>query len=340
MKKFLPALALATAACMESAPRSADTVAPRTAPVVTSVRVNHGTYGMISRLRWMISPDSLSMMAMVDPAGVEAEALPNGFFYGSESRNLQVRMDSVWDAAPSPDWSMIAFSRAYVLNPGGADSIPVEMWQELARKTGIDTATVRTGSFASSGMSLARAIAQPGTIRLPADGRATGAGDGAVPKMYPFTIGWRVRWTGDGKLVALGNSPAMVQDDQPSENWASLDPATGAFHPTLPAGATPPATAWVTGPVLEIGAPADIQGGPAFSIVTGNRRLSIESARGVITAREAGRASDSTGRNYTIGSGKALAVTKGGRYILALAPRTNAVANEVPVEAIVYVVGW
>ena len=192
---------------------------------------------MASHVRWAISPDSSSILAVVDPAGVENEAIPNGFFYGSESSNFQARMDSVWDVAPSPDWKTIAFSRAYVLNPGEADSIPPEMWQLVARRTGMDTTTVRTGSFASSGMSMARAIAQPGTITVPADVRAAGASESAVPKMYPIALGWRVRWTSDGSAVALGNSPARVQDDEPSATWASLDPKSGSFHSTLPEGA-------------------------------------------------------------------------------------------------------
>jgi hypothetical protein len=87
-------------------------------------------------------------------------------------------------------------------------------------------------------------------------------------------------------------------------------------------------------------APVDLEGAPAISITPNGRKLTIESARGVISAREIGIVPDSTARSYTIGSGKALAATKGGRYILALAPRAKAVAGEMPVEAVVYIVGW
>ena len=341
-KAFLVAIA-ACVGCVDSSKRAESDTAtqvPRAQPVITSVRVNQATYGMTSRVKWMISPDSSAIVAMVDPSGVENEAIPNGFFYGSESQNFQARMDSVWDVAPSPDWKMIAFSRAYVLNPRELDSIPPAMWQEVARRTGMDTATVRTGSFASSGMSMARAIAQPGTIKVPADTRAAGANDDAAPRMYPVPLGWRVRWTADGGQIALGNSPAAVQDDEPSQTWASLDPKNSAFHSTLPADAKTITQAWVSGPVLDLSTPVDLQGAPPINVVAGARRLVIESSRGVITAREAGAAGDSTTRTYSIGSGKALAATKGGRYILALAPRANAVAHEIPVEAIVYVVGW
>jgi len=341
MKFLIPTLLLVSLGCTTGEKRStSDTATAHTQPVVTSVRVNRGTYGMTSRVKWMLSPDSSAMLAMVDPVGVENEPIPNSFFYGSESKNFQARMDSVWDVAVSPDWNTIAFSRAYVVSSPEQDSIPPEMWLVLSRRTGLDTATVRTGSFASSGMSMARAIAQPGTISVPADARAAGADVSATPKMYPIALGWRVRWTADGNFIALGASPARVQDGEDSETWASLDPKTGTFHTTLPEDAKTIAPKWKDGPVLDLSVPVDMQGAPALNAVAGNRRFTIESSRGVITAREIGAATDTTARSYTIGSGKALAATKGGRFILALAPRANAVANEVPVEAVVYVVGW
>ncbi len=339
--QFLPAvLALA---CVDSSNRTSTsdtTTSQRQAPVVTSVTVNHGTYGMSSKLKWLMSPDSSAIIAVVDPAGVENEAIPNAFFYGSESRNFQTRMDSVWDVAPSPDWGSIAFSRARVLMNGGEDSIPSSMWQDLSRKTGIDTTTLRTGSFGTSGMSAARGVAQPGVIQIPADPRAAGAADAAAPKMYPVALGWHVRWTPDGATVALGNSPAKAEDSEESQTWAALDPKTGAFHGTLPADAKLVVPRWNTGPVLDISVPIDMQGAPSIWIKTGSRTLSIESVNGVITAHEIGTGSDSTARTYTIGSGKALAATRGGRYILALSPRARPVANEIPVEPVVYVVGW
>jgi hypothetical protein len=276
---------------------------------------------------------------MVDPVSVENEALPNGFFYGSETRNFQARMDSVWDVAVSPDWGMIAFSRAYVMNPREQDSIPPAMLQDVARRAGLDTATVRSGSFASSGMSMARAIAHPGTIRVPTDSRATGASDAAAPRMYPIALGWRVRFTQDG-LIALGNSPARVQDDEPSSTWASLDPKTGAFHGSLPSASRMIEPKWIQGPVLDISIAVDMQAAPALQVTSGGRTFAIESARGVITARETTPGLDSPARSYTIGSGKALTATRGGRYVLALAPRAKVEAYEVPVEAVVYVVGW
>ena len=341
-KILLPLVAVAVA-CVDSSPRTAKsdtTAASRQTPVVTSVRIDQGTYGMTAHVRWALSPDSSAIIAMVDPAGVENEALPNAFFFGSESRNFQTRMDSVWDVAPSPDWGSIAFSRAYVVSAPGEDSIPSAMWQDLSRRTGIDTATLRNGSFPTSGMTSARGVAQPGLIQIPADMRAAGAADAAAARMYPVALGWHVRWTPDGATVALGNSPSKAQDVESSQTWAALDPKSGAFHGTLPADAKLVVARWVDAAVLDMSTPVDMQSAPPIHISAGARLISIESARGVITARELGTASDSTARVYTIGSGKALAATKGGRYIVALAPRAKVVANEVPVEAVVYVVGW
>ena len=342
MLRYLALIIVPAAACIESSPRAStdsDAVS-RAAPVITSVRVNQATYGMSSKIKWIVSDDSSSILVMVDPRGVESDPLPNSFFYGSETKNFQARMDSVWDVAVSPDWNTIAFSRAYIIRPGEQDSIPPAMWVDVARRTGLDTATVRTASFASSGMSMSRGIAQAGTIKVPADARATNASDDAAPKMYPVAVGWRVRWTADGSLIALGNSPAVTSDEAESETWASLDPETGAFHNSLPSNSGPVAPRWNTGPTLEMAVPVNLDGAPAINISPRGRKLTVESARGVISAREAGIVPDSSARSYTIGSGKALAATRGGRYILALAPRAKAVAGEIPVEVVVYVVGW
>src|SRR4029078_11700400 len=136
------------------------------------------------------------------------------------------------------------------------------MLVDVARKTGMDTATVRTGSFPSSGMSMARAIAQPGTIKVPADSRALRAGDDAAPHLYPVALGWRVRWTADGNFIALGNSPATVQDDAGSETWGSLGPQRGIVHSSLPSDAKTVAPKWKSGPKLELSVPVDMQGAP------------------------------------------------------------------------------
>ncbi|HEY8166884.1 MAG TPA: hypothetical protein VIF83_15145 [Gemmatimonadaceae bacterium] len=328
------------AGCVEvSKKERADTATVRTAPAIAVTRVNRGTYGMASQVRWILSPDSTVIVAVVDPAGVENDALPNAFFFGSETRNFQARMDSVWDVAPSPDWQSIAFSRAYIVSVPELDSIPPDAWVTLSRRTGIDTATLRTGSFPTSGMVTAHGVAQPGVIRVPADVRAPGATDAAAPRLFPISRGWRVRWTADGKTIALGNNPGSSNDDATSETWAALDPATGSYHGTLPEKTALLIPKWTKGPRLEMSVPVDVSGAQPINVRAGNRTFSIESSGGVITARET-TAGAPEKPPYTIGPGKTLAATRGGRFILALAPRTNLVGTEMPVEAVVYTVGW
>jgi hypothetical protein len=185
-----------------------------------------------------------------------------------------------------------------------------------------------------------RGIAQPGVIRIPADIRAPSASDEAAPRFFPVARGWQVRWTPDGSAVALGNNPAKADDSENSESWSELDPKTGALHGSFPAGAKLVIPRWVSGPVLESSIPVDMSGAKPFQVKAGAKSYLIESQRGVITARETGPGADTTAVPFTIGSGKALTATHGGRYIVALAPRRNAVANEIPVEAVVYTVAW
>ncbi|MBC8025757.1 MAG: hypothetical protein H7Y89_07185, partial [Steroidobacteraceae bacterium] len=210
---------------------TADTT--RAAPVVTVTPVNRGTHGMAEQVSWAFSPDKKAVLVIADPGGVENEPVPNGFFFGDEARGFQTQMDSVWDVAPSPDWKWIGFGRAYGV-VGGAGT-GTDLLTDVSRRTSIDTATLRAGSFASSGMSMSRAVAQPGVIHIPDDPRQIAAGDSAAPKLFPIARGWRVRWTADGTTLALGNSPARAMDNEPSQTWAALDPNTGALHGTLPA---------------------------------------------------------------------------------------------------------
>ena len=195
----LALLAVSCVACVDVSSKSAQKgiSLPHSTPVVSATGVNQGTYGMASQIRWVLSPDSSAILVMVDPVGVENEPVPNAFFFGSETRNFQARLDNVWDVAPAPDWQSLAFSRAYIVRGAESDSIPPSEWIDLARRTGMDTATVIQGSFASSGMSVARAIAQPGVIRVPPDIRAPGAAYAAAPHTFPIAHGWQVRWTVD-----------------------------------------------------------------------------------------------------------------------------------------------
>src|SRR6476469_2304620 len=188
----------------EKNPSKTDNSVTRATPAVSATSINQGTSGLRSQIRWVMPPDSSAILVVVDPVGIENDAIPNAFFFGSETRNFQARMDSVWDVAPSPDWQSLAFSRAYIAKGNETDTIPPAEWLALARRTGIDTASLVAGSFPTSGMVSQRGIAQPGVIRIPADIRAPNASDEAAPKVFPIARGWQVRWAPDGSVIALG----------------------------------------------------------------------------------------------------------------------------------------
>jgi hypothetical protein len=307
------------------------------APIVTVTPVNRGTHGMAERLWWVFSPDRKAVLVVADPGGVENEPVPNGFFFGDEGRGFQTQMDSVWDVAPSPDWKSLGFGRAYGVV--GGEGTGTDLLTDVARRTSIDTATLRAGSFASSGMSMSRAVAQPGVIRIPDDPRQAAAGDSAAPRLFPIARGWRVRWTTDGTTLALGNSPARATDDEPSQTWSALDPVTGALHGTLPSSAKLADVQMTAGPTLDRSLPIDMSQSPPIRVMRGIQPYTILSNRGVITIQDPPQAG-STGAQRVVGAGIALAATAGGRYIIALAPRAKSDPNEMAVEPVVYTVTW
>lgn len=314
---------------------TADTT--RAAPVVTVTPVNRGTHGMAERVFWAFSPDRKAVLVVADPAGVENEPVPNGFFFGDESRRFQTQVDSVWDVAVSPDWKWIGFGRAYGVVAG--EGTGTDLLSDVARRTAIDTATLRAGSFASSGMSMSRAVAQPGVIRIPDDPRQTAAGESAAPRLFPIARGWQVRWTTDGTTLALGNSPARATDDEPSQTWSALDPVTGALSVALPSSARLAEMKMTQGPTLDRSLPIDMTQSPPIQIRRGTQTFTIQSNRGVITISDPPGVG-STGAQRVVGAGIALAATADGRYIIALSPRSRAGANEMAVEAVVYTVTW
>jgi len=315
---------------------SADTA--HLAPVVTVTPVNRGTHGMAERVLWAFSPDRKAVLVVADPGSVENEPVPNGFFFGDETRGFQTQMDSVWDVAPSPDWKWIGFGRAY--KTMGGEGTGNDLVTDVSRRTSIDTATLRAGSFPSSGMSMERSVAQPGIIRIPENPRAQASIDSSVPRLFPIARGWRVRWTTDGTTLALGNNPARAVDNEPSQTWSALDPVTGALHGTLPSNAKLADLKLTGGPTLDRSLPIDMNQSPPIKIERGNQTFNIQSERGVITLVETTPAAANIAAPRVVGAGIALAATAGGRYIIALAPRGKPDANEIAIEPVVYTVTW
>src|SRR5437016_5458623 len=314
---------------------SADTTSA--GPVITVTPVNRGSTGMAERVLWAFSPDRKSVLVVADPGGVENEPVPNGFFFGDETRGFQTQMDSVWDVQPSPDWKWIGFGRAYSVVRG--EGTGTDLIADVSRRTSIDTATLRAGSFASSGMSMSRAVAQPGVIHIPDNPRQQSATDSSAPRLFPIARGWRVRWTTDGSTLALGNNPAHAEDNEPSQTWAALDPTTGQLHGSLPGDAKLAEVKFTVGPMLDRSVPIDLTQSPPIQIQRGNQTLTIQTTRGVITIAEPPGVG-STGAQRVVGAGVALAATAGGRYIVALAPRANPDSNGMAIEPVVYTVTW
>jgi hypothetical protein len=329
---------LALSACVADSGKketTADTT--RLAPVVTVTPVNRGTHGMAERVLWAFSPDRKAVLVVADPGGVENEPVPNGFFFGDEARGFQTQIDSVWDVEPSPDWKWIGFGRAYTVVGGGGTG--TDLLTEVSRRTSIDTATLRAGSFPASGMSLARAIAQPGVIHIPDNPRMQAAADSAAPRLFPVARGWRVRWTTDGTTLAVGNSPARAVDNEPSQTWSALDPVTGALHGTLPSNASLADVKFTMGPTLDRSLPFDMTQAVPIQIQRGKQTFTIQTTRGVITITDPPGVG-STGAQRVVGAGVALAATAGGRYIIAIAPRSKPDPNGIAVEPVVYTVTW
>ena len=328
--------ALALTACVAE-PGNQKTTADTTihAPIITVTRVNQGTHGLRTRVKWLFSPDKKAVLVVADPISIEGDALPNAFFFGDETRAFQTQMDSVWDVAVSPDWKTIGFGRAYTVLHG--EEPVTNSYPEVARRTSIDSATLKAGSFPTSGMVTHFSVAQPGVIRILDDPRQAGFADSAAPRLFPVARGWRVRWTEDGSILALGNNPSGVGDDEPSKTWSALDPRTGALHGSLPASAKLSEPTFIAGPEYELSAPVDVTTRPAIKFERAGKSYSIESQRGVITMVETG-GPDAARVQTVIGAGVALAATAEGKYVIALAPRTRANAGEMSVEPVVYTV--
>jgi hypothetical protein len=287
---------------------SAAPVAPR---VTTLVRVNAHTQGMFAVARWAMSQDRNAIIVMDDPAAVEAEPVPNAFFVATELPLRYVRRDSVWDAAPSPDWKRVAFGRAHFLRGDREDTLPTAQWEAFANRIGMSLADVEAGRFHASGMGVAYGFARPGIVEL-----ETGA-----DRIFPIGAGWRVRWTRDGSRLIAGRAPNSAQDFAQATEWIALDPRTGAPSGEVPRAHELSDVPWVEGPTIDISVKLDTSR-KAIPIEDGG----VESRGGWIRAR---------GR--LIGPGMVLAATRSGRFIAALVPNPAAKEYEAKEYLAVYV---
>ena len=287
--------------------------------------VNRATRGMTSRVRWMLAPDSSAIVVMDDPAAVENDAIPNGLLYATERTGRVFRMDSVWSAAPSPDWRRLAVGRAVVLGGGESQVIPPARWRVPAARLrallgphpALAAESLRAHSFPVSGM----AVVEGAAATLVAD---VASGAESAPLTFVALDGWRVRWSCDGADLFVGSRPARVQDDSPSASERRFSTSRVTLT-SAPAAAGP---VWTDGPTLDISTPVARGRGATLAVRAGT----IEERAGRIGLRT--RATGDAGRDS--GPGVPLAATRDGHFILAIAPRTDPKPYESPDHAVVY----
>jgi hypothetical protein len=288
---------------------------------VTAIPVNNGTHGMAAMVRWAVAPDRHALLVVEDPAGVEAEPLPNGFVYADEGSGVVVQRDSVWDVEPSPDWRRLAVGLAFTLPGRERDEVAASEWTMLARRTALPIDSVKKAAFASSGMTMAVAVAQPAIYDL----SVAKVNDERAAVVLPMAGGWRVGWSAAGDAVLIGSNPTRAVDDEQSPRWIAVD-LRG--RPAPNGGDSPAPVAWTDGPTLDSSIPIDFTSG--HSIAAGD--LSIESANGLITAVGA-----KTRR--VVGPGTALVATARGRFIAALVPVAPSKIPGQPARLVVYDLG-
>lgn len=292
-----------------------------------SFEVNRATRGMTDRVRWMLAPDSSALLVMDDPAAVENDAIPNGLLFATERTGRVFRMDSVWSAAPSPDWRRLAIGRAVVLSGGESQSIAAERWQAPAARlrmiAGAEPAlaaeSLRAHAFPVSGM----AVVEGAAATLVAD---VAQGIAAAPIGFVALDGWSVRWSCDGADLLIGSRPASVQDDAPSASERRVS-TRGADTTSAPVPAAPQ---WTDGPTLDISARVALPTPRPLPV----RGRVIEQRDGRIVVRERAGSRPEVVRD--VGPGLALAATRGGHFILAIVPRSDRRPHESPERAIVY----
>jgi len=299
--------------------------APASVGAATFV-VNRATRGMAATVRWALAPDSSAIIVVEDPAGVENEAVPDGVFFASERTGRTWRMDSVWSASPSPDWTRVAVGRAVVLGGGEQQVVAPSRWngaaQSLAAIAGpnpaIDAESLRAHSYPVSGMAVAEGTAATFVADVSRD-------TADAPVHFVALDGWRVRWSADGRAVFIGVRPERVQDDAPATTERRVAVAGGANGSAPVADAVP----WVEGPTLDISVaiPRD-----ARALRTRGRVIDGKDDR--ITVRDSSVTGWSAARE--VGPGVPLAATRNGRFVLAIAPRADAKQYESPDHAVVY----
>jgi hypothetical protein len=151
---------------------------------------------------------------------------------------------------------------------------------------------------------------------------------GALPTAIARFValdGWRVSWSCDARSILIGERPARAGDDEPASTTRRVAVLAGGAA----SNAAPAQLRWIEGPSTGIGAPAPASAGPLAV-----RGRMIESRSGRVVVRDAKAGGAAVERD--VGPGVALAATRNGHFILALAPRVGARPHESPSQAVVY----
>lgn len=288
--------------------------------------VNRATRGMAARVRWALAPDSGAIIVVEDPAGVENEAVPDRVFFATEHTGRTWRMDSVWSVSPSPDWTRVAAGRAVVLGGGEQQIVAPSRWQGAVRslaaiagpQPAITAESLRAHSYPVSGMAVMEGVAATFVAEVSQD-------TNEAPLRFVSLDGWRARWSSDGHDLLIGVRPELVQDDAPAKTERRVAVDGGSVGSAPAADSIP----WVAGPTLDISVP----------LVRDARTLRargrvIEGKENRITVRDSTADGWSAARD--VGPGVPLAVTRHGRFVLAIAPRPDAKQYESPDHAVVY----
>ena len=307
------------------------------------IPVNSGSHGAMASVRWMRSPDGRAIIVMEDPAAIEAEPVPNGVVLANEATGRLVQVEQVWDAAPSPDWSRLAVSWAFVLQGDRSPTISRERWIQYAQRLpdafarqmvplpqGTERAT-RLGdilgarAFRVSDMGVAYGLGLAQVIPVDQSGGGTHVvSRNAPPDRRVLRVdAWRLRWMRNGNL-AVGTGIKGTQELSPPARWIAVHPDSGRLLGLLADTLSFAPAAWVQGPTMDPRAVHDLPTATMLDAVF--RRF--ETRDGWLRVIE-------NSEVRVIGAGIPLATTKTGRFVVALAPVATSDDGQ-PMRLVVY----
>jgi hypothetical protein len=238
-------------------------------------------------LRWIAQSDScafviVSRMAATQPGFTSDNAVMVGEWFG------YWEIGPVFDVAPSPDWTWMAYSKAEQLTDGASS------WQDLAHDTKLSVNELR--SLADSGPF--HTLVLPIPVITPLLDTCSGD-DCSLDAASPALGGKRVGWTSDGRLALLSG--------RRTTDWVAVDPETRAQRKGSPQ--KPYVLNWTNRPVASamLTPPRVISGGGPYTFFVRGDSIVV-------------RGPDFAGHvaERVVGSGVPLAVTRNGEYVLAV----------------------